>query len=160
MGARDTLGRRRRRETRHPIWIADPTAAGARLQEAKGRLLLAGIGKEAGDPVIAALEAERDAAQAEVDACREWLVFVGLTPKEYEELLQAHPAPEGSHPDDVYNADTFIPALLAACCEDSDLTAEDWAGELQALNDAERTELTEAVMEANLTTWSSAIPKD
>lgn len=159
MSVRDTLARRKPREVRHPIWVADPTAAAARLEEARARLLLAGIGKSEDDELVQRLQAEVDEARAALDACKEELVFVGLLPVAYEKLLQAHPRKDGAHPDDVYDEETFIPALLAACCQDSDLTAEEWAAELATLQAGEKSELTAAVMDANLTTWSAAIPK-
>jgi len=159
MGARDALARRRVRESRHPVWIADPTQARRELEDAKAALTLAHVGRIPEEEHLTALQERVAQAQAALDACCEWLVFHGLQADEFEALVQEHPPGEDADPDDAYDEATFVPALLAACCQDSDLTAEEWAEELAGHNPAERRELIDAVMEANTRTWSSSLPK-
>lgn len=159
MSAREALSRRRVRESRHPVWTADPTQARRDLEDAKAAFTLAFVGKVPEEDHVAALSERIAQAQGALDACCEWLVFHGLDSVSFEELVQAHPPAEDANLEDAYDEATFVPALIAACCQDSDLTADEWAAELAGLNPAERRELIDAVMEANTRTWSSALPK-
>lgn len=71
-----------------------------------------------------------EAARQARDGFYEFLTIRALPPSEFEELVGAHPASEEQRkkngPAAVWNIDTFVPALLAACVE-SDMSADDWA---------------------------------
>lgn len=61
--------------------------------------------------------------------------FRGLTEEERDALMSAHPPAEdqSDKPEDeqeTVNRRTFLPAALAVCALDSDLSEEDWAAEL------------------------------
>jgi hypothetical protein len=88
------------------------------------------------------------AAQLAVEECYEQVTINPLPSPELEDLRQAHlPTDEQRKrlgPGILFNPDTFVPALLAACV-DSDVTEEDWyeyittgvmtSGEINALWD-------------------------
>lgn len=79
------------------------------------------------DPTAA--QAELDEAQAELDGCYAQIRLTALRPEDYEALIAAHPptAEQATRkPPEIWNPDTFRPALLAACA-DGDMTADDWA---------------------------------
>lgn len=160
MSAREALAARKPRVVKHAVWVEDPSEPAARLQDAKARLLMSGIGKSQDDPIVVQAQAHVDEAQAEVDACRHWLVFHGLRGDKLERLIAEHPAPADAPKGDVYDKVTFFPALLEACTQDSDLTAEEWAEHMASLAEVERKELTDDVWSANTTTWSESVPKD
>lgn len=70
-----------------------------------------------------------DQARAAREQFYEQLTIRALPPAEFEELVAAHPSSKEQRdkngPAAVWNVDTFVPALLAACV-DSDMTADDW----------------------------------
>lgn len=87
--------------------------------------------------------------------------FRGLTDDEWDALISAHPPTEEQQAkekaDDVpaeqrqlVNAKTFLPAALAVCALDSDLSEEDWIAELASdrWTSGERSALLRAVNEA------------
>jgi len=109
MGLKDRLAQRKLPSTTYRLRVDDDAAARTKLAAASDA-------------------ADVAAAQAVVDACYEDLVVTALPPVEMEALLAAHPATEAQRAKDktVFNPDTFVPALLAACV-DSDVTEADWA---------------------------------
>jgi hypothetical protein len=118
VGLKDRLADRKRPGTTYNLRIDDDAAARAELAAAKAawsaKASSDNIGREA-------------AAQAAVDACYEQIIITALPPVDMEALLAAHPATEDQRAKDktVFNQDTFVPALLAACI-DSDVTEADW----------------------------------
>lgn len=71
------------------------------------------------------------------------LVFQALNSVEYDKLIAAHPPKKGKEGNEIYNADTFGPALISAVSYDPKLTyeeaheiyhSEEWAaGEVMTL---------------------------
>ncbi|MFL4947480.1 hypothetical protein ACJ6WE_08920 [Streptomyces sp. MMS24-I31] len=59
--------------------------------------------------------------------------FRALGHRAYSNLLAAHPAPEGSK--EPYDAGTFLPAVLAACCVEPSLTPAQVDRLLDVVND-------------------------
>lgn len=59
--------------------------------------------------------------------------FRALGHRSYSNLLAAHPAPEGSK--EPYDAATFLPAVLAACCIEPSLTPAQVDRLLDVVND-------------------------
>jgi hypothetical protein len=59
--------------------------------------------------------------------------FRALGHRAYSNLLAAHPAPEGSK--EPYDAGTFLPAVLAACCAEPSLTPAQVDRLLDVVND-------------------------
>lgn len=149
------------RAVRTDYWrraIADPTEAAQELEEARGRLVLAGVG--GGDEeILAKLRADVTVAQAKVDQCFEKIRFHALRGDRFEELLGEHPPTEEEEKKDLSHHDaTFLPALLEECC-DNGWTLEDWNDELAELSVGERNELRQLVTHLNTRSWSSQIPK-
>lgn len=126
---REALAAKRVRETVYPLAVADDTEARARLEEAKRRRLIVGVGKPDDDPAVVEAQAAVDAAQAEVDACYYPLRLRGIPPADLEALIAAHPPKPGAPEDAMWDKDSLLPHLVAACAVDSDLTAEEWAAE-------------------------------
>lgn len=130
---REALAAKRVREAVYPIAVADDTEARARLAEAQRQKLLAGVGgKDDDDAAVKRAQRAVEEAQAAVDACYYPLRLRGIGRSELEALHAAHPAPPDTDPDVTINIRTFRPALIAACAVDSDLTAEEWAAELES----------------------------
>lgn len=87
--------------------------------------------------------AERNPAlelQERIDAARQRVCeeavefrFRALGHRTYSNLLAAHPAPEGSK--EPYDAGTFLPAVLAACCVEPSLTPAQVDRLLDVVND-------------------------
>lgn len=154
------------RVTRHDYWrrpVADPTEALEQLHEARGRLTLAGIGGDASDPDRAAmlkrLAEDVNAAQAKVDACFEKVRLNALRGDRFEALLAEHPpTPEDEEKDLSHHDATFLPALLAECC-DNGWGLEEWVEELAEMTAGERRELRETVTHLNTRSWAAQIPK-
>jgi hypothetical protein len=74
------------------------------------------------------IEARRRAREAAVT-----FRFRALGHRAYSNLLAAHPAPEGSK--EPYDAGTFLPAVLAACCIEPSLTPAQVDRLLDVVND-------------------------
>lgn len=117
MGLKDRLAERKRPSTIYQLRIDDDSAARAALEAALAYRSPTGSGDSG----------RVAAAQAEIDACYETLTITALPPVEMEALLAAHPATDAQRGKDktVFNPDTFVAALLAACI-DSDVTEADW----------------------------------
>jgi hypothetical protein len=150
------------RVTRTTYWhrpVADPTDALSELNEARGRLVLAGVG--GGDPeMLTRLKADVAEKQAVVDACFEKIRLHALRGDRFEALMGEHPPTAEDEAKGLTHHDTsFLPALLAACC-DNGWADEDWADEIGELSVGERSELRETVTHLNTRSWSSQIPKD
>jgi hypothetical protein len=109
MGLKDRLATRQRPSTTYKLRIDDDAAARTDLA------------------AVTAAGADVEEAQAQLDACYEQLIITALPPVEMEALLAAHPATDAQRAKDktVFNQDTFVSALLAACI-DSDVTESDW----------------------------------
>jgi hypothetical protein len=154
--------RRTPRAVRTDVWrrpIADPSEAAAALDEARGRLVLASIGVDVDPAALAPLEEAVRTAQAAVDACFEEITLHALPGAQFEALMAEHPPAEADVEKElVHNDETFLPALLAACCENGWLE-EDWVEEIAELSVGERSELREIVTHVNTRTWSQQIPK-
>jgi len=119
---RDKLDARGLPETTHPIRtgrVADVKAARERLDEAI-RLRDKALG------IDERLEQEVRDARAALDALYEDVVVRALPPVDYEALVAEHPATDEQADDGLlWNPDTFVPALLAACV-DLPWSAEEW----------------------------------
>jgi hypothetical protein len=109
---------------------------------------------------IAAAEAALEQAKEQVRACYDSLTFRALPSHEFEALISAHePTKEQQKEGAQWNNDTFSPALLAACCVDSDLSEDEWAEELASWSVADRNAIFSAALSANVTARSLTLPK-
>lgn len=79
------------------------------------------------------LQKRLDAARQRVREASVEFRFRALGHRAYSNLLAAHPAPEGSK--EPYDAGTFLPALLAACCVEPSLTSAQVERLLDVVND-------------------------
>lgn len=81
-------------------------------------------------PLAPALREERDALLRGIEANAVKFTFQALTRKAWRDLIAQHPHPE--KPDTLrWNADTFIPAAITACCiepegVDGAVICEEW----------------------------------
>lgn len=73
--------------------------------------------------------------------------FQALGHRAYSNLLAAHPAPEGSK--EPYDAGTFLPAVLAACCVEPTLTPAQVDQLLDRVNDGTARTLFAAALAVN-----------
>lgn len=89
---------------------------------------------------VAAAAAEAvTAAEAAISEQVERVWFRALPGPEFEKIRIEHPAPpEGEPEPDVWSR---VPALAAACAEDSDLSVEEWAEEIAGWSRADYLEL-------------------
>lgn len=133
------------------VWLRvdfgpESQAAETAQAEARQELNLARIrGKD-----VEEQQAAVDAAQTRMDAFYEPLTVRPLPPADMEALIAAHP-PSKEHADsDEPWADSFRPALIAACVEGEE-TEEDWVKFLDSgqVTAGEKRMLFAAVMQAN-----------
>lgn len=146
MGLKDRLASRKRPSTTFLLRVDDDTAARRDLATAQA------LGDDDG---IAD-------AQAAIAACHEQITITALAPVDMEALLATHPATaeQQAANKSIFNPDTFVPALLAACI-DSDIDEGAWAeyttkGSLSA---GETNALFDAAWNINYRVPDSSIPK-
>ena len=136
----------------------------AAFEQMRMTLMLSG-GDDANNAVFLERAQEQvDQAQAAVDACYHRIWFRGLGYTEFDALVALHPPTAEQAKDKwAWNPDTFNFALIAACAVDSDLTAEDWAAELddaERWSRADRSTMINRALECNRQTMADAVPKD
>lgn len=93
------------------------------------------------------LQAQLEAARQRVRESAVTFRFRALGHRAYSNLLAAHPAPEGSK--EPYDAGTFFPAVLAACCVEPSLTAAQVDRLLDVVNDGTARTLFAAALAVN-----------
>lgn len=127
MTLRERLAAIRKRTATHRLRVEDDAAPREELAAA-----------------IAGGDTERiAAAQRALDACHETLHLVALAPADWDALVAAHPL--DGRGDGWFDPVTFLPAALAACVQDDEITEADWTdyttkgamapGEVRALLD-------------------------
>lgn len=163
---RARLKNKKRRTTTYTMVIVDDQvldAAEAALLDAQRDLRRAKVAAESDDdPAVEQAEAAVATATRELEQCRDTLVFQSLPSHEFEALISAHePTREQQKNGDQWNGETFSPALIAACCVDSDLSEEEWAEELRSerWSVADRNAIFSAALSANVTPRSVTVPK-
>jgi hypothetical protein len=124
--------------------------------------------RESNEETRTALEQARSAAgkaQEEVNACFHRITFRGLPEKEFDALVQLYPptneaiekAKEDGDEMPLFDEETFYPALLEHCAQDSELSAAEWREELQTWTRAERRDIRAKAMEANVRSYATAL---
>lgn len=101
-------------------------------------------------------------AVAKRDECFYRLWFRGLSDDDFDALVDMHPPTDEERNDGAsWNRETFIPALLAACTVDSDLTEAEWAAKLAEENTpaAERRAMVSMAIAAQRQTLADSVPK-
>lgn len=98
------------------------------------------------NPAHALQERIDDARRRVLEASVEFR-FKALGHRAYSNLLAAHPAPEGSK--EPYDAGTFLPALLAACCVEPTLTPAQANQLLDVVNDGTARTLFQTALSVN-----------
>lgn len=156
---REALAKRRVKEDIYRIPITDDTAARERVEEAKQKLLFTGIGKANDDPDKLQAREELAAAQAELDACFHLLRLRAVPRADYEALVAAHP-PTDPNSEKPWDKDTLLPALVAACAVDSELTEEEWAAELDSWSAGEQASLFKLAVNVNIKPVNDGLGKD
>lgn len=158
---RDALAKRRVREDTFSIQIADDTEAQSKLKEMKQRLLLAGVGKDGEAKTAAQVDAREQvaAAQAEVDACWHPILLRALPRVDWEALRAAHPPKPGAPEDALWDQESLLPALVAACAVDADLSAEEWAEELKSWSHGDTHKLYMTAMRVNTVAVNEGLGK-
>lgn len=128
---RDALAAKRVRETTYLLAVEDDAEPRKLRDEAKSRRLMLGIGKVSDEEAVTRADAELESAEEALAACYYPLRLRGIPPAELEALRASHPAKDENDEID-FDADSFRPALVAACAVDSDLTPAEWRVELES----------------------------
>lgn len=154
---RDRLMARPRPSISYPMRVADPAQARLQLEKVQQQVRQVVLRHDKDTPEYAAAQQRLADAQAEVDACYETVVLTAMHPAAYEQLKAEHPPTaeqlaqaqtDGDPPPDVDVA-TFVPAVLAAGC-DNGMSAEDWAAFLaENCAEGERQELRAVALAVN-----------
>lgn len=139
---REQLARKRAHSTHITFPLGeDGERAKAKLEEAeRDRALAVALGRK-DDGAIRQAERRVKAAQKAYEQVSLTIRFRGLTEEERDALMSAHPATDeqitkwqqnGGKEEEKPHFDlrTFLPAALAVCALDSDLSEEEWAAEL------------------------------
>jgi hypothetical protein len=130
---RDALSRKRRPSRTYRMLLTDPQEAQTALEEAQAQARIVFLRQEAGSPDREAAEAEVLAAKRKLEACWHKVVLRGISAQRFTDLVAKHPPTrDGKLDGDQWNPETFQPALIAACAEDSDMTEQEWAAELDS----------------------------
>lgn len=146
--------------TWHDIAVADTETVAAAQEALQQALQLQVATMLHEDPDVraraAALVEERQAAR---DECFYRLRFRGLDDDEFDALAQLHPpTTQDSKAGKAWHDETFMPALLAVCTMDSDVTEDEWAARLPGMGaDGRKVKL--AAIAAQRQTMADAIPK-
>lgn len=171
MSLRDALARKAGRETHYdvPVVTSDEQEAleeaFASARRAVGRAVAA-HGEESSE--AAAARAELEEARAALAEAVYRVRFHSLDPDEFEALVGAHPPTKAQQDDgDQWDRATFVPALLAACAVDSDMSEKDWTDELTSKDQsgrpkwsrADRDGIFMAALTANVIPRSVTVPK-
>lgn len=149
MSLSERLAGRERPSVVYPILVDDPTEAKKLLEVAAKGCNHAVARYEEGDKRLTAAKRKLTLAQKRFDACWERVTLKALPPKEYEALKTAHPPTEEQLADDeVFNRDTFRPALLSSCAPE--MTKAEWEAFLENnMSDGERQEIFVAALGVN-----------
>lgn len=162
MSLKDTLARKKQRETHYDVVVADPTEAEEAYEEAFRAFRRAELEHGEESPEASATRAIKEEARAALAACVERIYFRNLPSDEFEELVGEHkPTKEQQEQGQQWNDKTFAPALLAACAVDSDMTEKEWIDELASdrWSQADVTSIFMAALSANVTPRSVTVPK-
>lgn len=104
--------------------------ASAKPRTATHRLRIEDDATPRGDLAAARASGDQDrigAAHAVLDACYETIELVAIPPADWEALVGEHPPTEERRKQGAWcDPATFLPAALAACVKDDELTEEDW----------------------------------
>lgn len=85
--------------------------------------------------------------EADIEASTVTLRFRALSRSAYQALLTEHPGREGE--DEVWNWQTFVPALIAACLIDPVMTVDEVVELLDLITEGQRDELFSAAYDVN-----------
>lgn len=155
MSLKADLSERKRPSMPYTVQLTDPAEATAAVQQAERMVRQAEIKGDAAE--VKKRKAALTRAKKQLQRCFKVFEIVALEPDEYEDLICEHPPTReqiekaGKDPSEMpeWNADTFYPALLAACVDD-DMTAEDWAAFLKRrMSRGERRQLQYALVAVN-----------
>jgi hypothetical protein len=130
---RQRLATRERPSLPFRLLVDDPSEAVAALEQAQAIRRQVVIRDEPDLLELEQADAAVQAAQEAVDGCYVTVVLRALRPADYEALQAAHPPTAEQamkDPPEIWNPDTFRPALLAACAA-GDMTEADWANFLE-----------------------------
>ena len=153
MSLRERLAGRARPTATYRLRIDDTTDAERELSEAQTSLLLASTEEEKG-------RARQDinTAQAALDACFEPIVMTAMPPREFEDLVDEHPARKDTD-DEAWNTETFPRACFLACAP-NEMSAEEWDAFLaERCSDGEQIALFTTAIDANLRLPDPSVPK-
>lgn len=155
MSLKADLSERKRPSMPYSVQLTDPAEATAAVHRAERMARQAEIKGDAAE--VKKRKAALTRARKQLQQCFKVFEIAALEPDEYEDLIAEHPPTReqiekaGNDPSEMpeWNADTFYPALLAACVDD-DMTAEDWAAFLKKrLSRGERRQLEYALVAIN-----------
>lgn len=134
MGLREQFAARQRPQEQFALRMDfGPEADAAEREHTRASAALAEA-TAAGAVDLKSLQRRVDETRAKREANYAFLTVQALPPSEFEDLISAHPATDEQvskaeqrgERKPIWNHDTFVPALLAACI-DSDMTVDDWA---------------------------------
>ena len=126
-GRRERYLSRRRPSVPYSLPLEDDTDAVVELAAAKEALDAARFREDnKAEQAVADAEERLEKARAAVAACYDTVTLTAMLPKEFEELVAAHPA-RADH-DEKWNDATFPKACFLACIDDDFFTPEEWGG--------------------------------
>jgi hypothetical protein len=156
----DRLLNRARLSGEHPIRIDDDTEARMEVEQARILLNLLEMHGDGADQAAALRKAKArlKRAEAKVRACYEFVQLRAMEPAAFETLIGQHKPRPGTE-DQVWNLETFPPAVLLACVQ-GDRSPQDWEHILaHVLSTGERRDLCNAAIRLNLRTPDASLPK-
>ncbi|MGH3096100.1 MAG: hypothetical protein ACRDMV_08895 [Streptosporangiales bacterium] len=165
---RDRLRTKARRTTDVPLVIDPDGEVEARraLDDARMRLRVAQIGdddapKAKQTRAVNDAQADIDKAQAAWEQTVERVEFQALSRPDMEALIAEHPPTKDDDDDAGWHAETFQPALVAACSTDQSMSEAEWAEFLSSdrMSVGEVNSLYEAVARLNMEYPQAGVPK-
>lgn len=133
-----------------PVCLDGDASAGLEAAEAEleglGEWVPTSMGET--NPAVAVVE-RVEAARGAVRAATHEFAFRALGHTAYSRLLAAHPPGEGAPEGSQYDAGTFLPALIVACCTDPEMSLPQVALLLDRVNDGQARQLYGAALTVN-----------
>lgn len=165
---RKALAGKTRTSAEYRVVVSDTTDADKALSSAVREQRLATARHEPGSPEVAAADVAVAEARKQVEGCFYPIRLQSLPPHQFEGLLSQHEPTEQQVkeaeakglPRPSFDVDALVPALVAACSVEQDMTEQEWTEELtsERWSAAERNELFDVALAVNTRGRSQHVP--